>query len=517
MKPGIYEQHDLADLASISTQVCIIGSGCGGATLAKKLSDQGIDVIVLEQGGYFPAAKMDQNELNMAGKLYAEHGFESAGDGGNMLLYGNNVGGASVHYWADSYRTPEEKLQAWASRYGIEHHALADLAPFFEEIEANLSIHEAQDEYFNPLNKQLHAASQRLGWHGHRVPQARKFCQKSGHCMQGCVYNAKQSQMITHLPQAIQNGAKVFANSRAENFITEGNKVKQLRVSLMDQKTGQATPHTYLVNASVFVVAAGGFNSSFFLLKQGLQTRLSALGKHFSMNPSAMVHALFDETIVQWRNIPAAWGVDEYRLSRFHNEQYVEGGYLLMPNQLHPGTLAATLPLKGVELAEWMGRLPQIGGLVAWIDDVESELGEIRINSNGKRQIFYPYGEQTQATLKDSLKKQIKLLFTMGAKKLVVAGHQAITLTSERDVNKLDSLIIDAGGLLLASPHPGGGCRMGPDPQTSVVDSSHRVHGWSNLFVSDSSVFPTSSSLDPSLTIMAFSYVAAKSIQEHYF
>ncbi len=47
-----------------------------------------------------------------------------------------------------------------------------------------------------------------------------------------------------------------------------------------------------------------------------------------------------------------------------------------------------------------------------------------------------------------------------------------------------------------------------------MVDFDHRVHGWNNLFVADSSVFPSSSSLEPSLTMMAFSYIAADRIKE---
>ena len=50
---------------------------------------------------------------------------------------------------------------------------------------------------------------------------------------------------------------------------------------------------------------------------------------------------------------------------------------------------------------------------------------------------------------------------------------------------------------------------MGRDPRTSVVAMDHRVHGTDNLFVADPSVFPTGPSVDPSVTIMAFSGVAA--------
>ena len=51
---------------------------------------------------------------------------------------------------------------------------------------------------------------------------------------------------------------------------------------------------------------------------------------------------------------------------------------------------------------------------------------------------------------------------------------------------------------------------MGKDPKTSVVNNEHELHGVKGLFVTDPSVFPTAVSVDPSLTIMAFSLVAAQ-------
>lgn len=54
---------------------------------------------------------------------------------------------------------------------------------------------------------------------------------------------------------------------------------------------------------------------------------------------------------------------------------------------------------------------------------------------------------------------------------------------------------------------------MGKGPDDSVIGFDHRVHGIDNLFVSDPSVLPSPPSVDPSLTIMAFSFVAADAIQ----
>ncbi len=511
---NIREQNDYQADQVINTEVVIIGTGCGGATLAKQLSDAGFDVIMLEQGGYYDASRMDQNELNMAGKLYGERGLATSHDAGNVLMYGNNVGGASVHYWADSYRTPREKLEQWQERYGVEGHSWEDLLPAFEEIEADLHIHPATDEFFNPMNQRLRKASDTLGWHGHRVPQARRYCQKSGHCMQGCLYNAKQSQLVTHIPQALEQGARLFADARAAQLLWQGSRVTGVKVAVMDRARNRISGQFFTVKAKAVAVAAGGFSSSWFLMQQdSLSDALPALGQYFSMNPSTMVHALYDEDIVQWRNIPAAWGVDEFRLRRYQESRYLEGGYLLMPNQLHPASLAAVMPGIGEAHRRWMAQLNRLGGTIAWMDDIEDELGFIEKTDKGRR-VVYDYGPKTREVLKDSIRKQIEINFAAGAREVMVAGHQGIAMTHRNQMSRLDALQISAGGLFMASPHPGGGCRMGRGPEDSVVDSSHRVHGVDNLFVADSSVFPSSSSLDPSLTIMAFSVIAAQHIQE---
>jgi choline dehydrogenase-like flavoprotein len=281
---------------------------------------------------------------------------------------------------------------------------------------------------------------------------------------------------------------------------------------MIDRNTNRPNGIKMLIEADQFVVAAGGFNSAHFLMKQGLKEKLPELGKHFSMNPSVMVHGVYDEEIILWRNIPAAFGIDEFLERKLVNDQYQEGGYILMPNQIQPALFAAMVPGYGDMHSDLMRNMPNIGGTISWIDDVESELGEIVLNDDGSKKVVYEYGPITQAVLKDSIVKQVHLQFKAGAKKVVIAGHQGITLNSLDDLDKLDALIIAAGGLFLASPHPGGGCRMGKDTSDSVVDSNHKVHGLANVFVSDSSVFPSSSALDPSLTIMAFSHIAAKSI-----
>ena len=513
MSGRIFEFRDLTADAAISADVCVIGSGCGGATVAHKLAERGVDVVVLEQGGHYPTGSFDQDELNMNAKLSAERSLKTSADGGTTLLYGHNVGGASVHYWADSFRTPGDRLALWARRFGITGHDVATLTPAWDELTETLSVHAAPDEYFNRMNQLVRQAAATLGWRGDRVPAARRNCQKSGHCMQGCVYEAKRSQLVTHLRTAVANGVRLYADVRAERLDIAGDWVRSLRAQVIDRARATPSGVTLAIRAKAFVVAAGGYNSAAFLMRNGLGGRLPALGKGFGFNPSPMVHALYDEDIVLWRNIPAAFGIDEFRLARYDARgRYTEGGYLLMPNQIQPAMLAATLPFIGDAHGEWMRHLVRIGSTIGWIDDHPDELGEIRIDSKGATRVHYPFGPVTTAMLRDLVRKQLRLHFTAGAKRAVVSGSQALGFQPGDSLDRVDELAVTASGLFMGAPHPSGGCAMGPSPATSVVDSSHRVHGFGNLFVADSSVFPTAVSVDPSFTIMAFSYVAAQQV-----
>lgn len=513
MSGRIVQGDALAKTQTVQADVCIIGSGCGGATVAKQLAGAGRSVVILERGGYYTEADFDQDELNMNGKLSCNRSLKSSADGGTLLLSGNNVGGASVHYWADTYRTPDDRLAHWAQRYGITGHGLAELTPAWDELDGVLNVHRADEEHHNRMNQLLRAGADKLGWAGNAVPQARRGCIKSGHCMQGCLYGAKQSQLVTHIPQAITLGAHLYSDVQAHTLERQAGKINRLQCHVIDRATNRPSGKQLTVEAAQFVVAAGGYYSAPFLIANGLQSELPTLGQHFGMNPTAWAFGLYDEDIVLWRNIPAAYGVEEFRLARFDaSNRYTEGGYLLMANQVQPGSLAGTMPLLGDEMGEWMGQARRIGSTIVWLDDYEEELGSIGAGNDGSPQVQYPYGPVTQAMLRDALKKQVTLLFATGARKVLLGSGKRVMLERPDDLSIIDQLAIRAGGLFMAAPHPFGGCRMGANPKTSVVGMDHRVHGYANLFVADPSVFPTGPSVDPSFTIMAFSYVAANHI-----
>lgn len=507
----------------LKADVLVIGSGCGGATLAKLVAEAGHSVVILEQGGLYSREELDQRELHSLAKIDGGRGLDTSANQSVQLTYGNCVGGASVHYWADSYRLPADRLELWESRYGMSGHSMDELTPIFERIEAEHHVHPASDFHVNRMNALLREAAEKLGWQADRVPQARNGCARSGYCHQGCSYDAKQSQLVTSIPRALSLGAQLYADCRASLLVWEGSRVKGVKAQVLDRATGRASGRVVEVEASAVVVAAGGYGTPSFLLTQGLREHLPNLGEHLFVNPCPMTHGVFDEDIEQWRNIPASWGLTQFRLAShtpdpdaaptgFFGRQgrYVEGGYLLMANQLQPALLAAALPGDGAAHRALMRKARRLGGLIAWIDDAE----EGRISWDGaQRRVNVPLDGGNAPRIRDAFARQARLLFAAGAREVLFGDVNDTRVTDPSQVDAaVAALSLRPGHNLFAAPHPGGAARMGADPLRGVVGFDHRVLETDNLFVADSSVFPTGPSVDPSLTIMAFSHIAARHV-----
>jgi len=513
----LVEGTALAEDRREDADAVVIGSGAGGAAVALRLAEAGRRVVWLERGGYYTGladplrpgrpgrGTLNQREDDMLARIDGGRGLTTTEDGRVNLTYGDCVGGATVHYWADTYRTPPDRLALWEREYGLERRGESELAPYFDRIEGDLNVHPAPDAYYNGNNRLFKRGLEALGWHGARVPQARRGCVQSGYCMQGCSYDAKQSMLVTYVPRALAAGALLYADCRVERIRSEGGRATGVVASFVERRSGRPTGGRLEVRAPLVVVAAGGYGSAPLLLRSGLGG--PATGRHLRANPCSMVFALFDEDVVQWRNIPAAHGCEQWRLARDEDGRYREGGYLLMPNQLAPAALAAFLPGFGAGHRRWMEQLPRIGGTIAWIDDHEE--GDVTLGPDARPRYRLPLSGRNAAMLRDSMKKGARLLLAAGAREVFLGDAAGTRIGDERELARLDEVDLGPGSLSFPAPHPAGACRMGPDPATSVVDLRGRVHGVRGLYVADPSVFPTAVSVDPSETILAFSLALA--------
>ncbi len=494
----------------------VIGTGCGGAVVGKELASAGKSVLFLERGGFFlmDRGDFDQREDDMLARIDGGRGLDVSSTSTLALTYGHNVGGASVHYWADSWRTPRDRIELWATKFGVEGHDEATLAPLFDRIERDLNVHRAEDARVNEMNRLFALGAQRLGFGTERVMQARKNCVGSGYCMQGCAYDAKQSQLVTGIPAALAAGARVFADCEAEAILVEDGRAIGVAARFIDRRTNKPSGRTVRVRAKVVVAAAGGFGTAPLLLRSKIPDPSGQLGRNLRVNPCPQTFGLFDHDVVMWRNIPAAVDSMDFRLASYEGGRYVEGGYLLYPNQLPPAALSAFLPGFGREHRALMEQAHRIGSSICWTDDVNA--GSCALDDEGCPIWRYDITGDDDLIIRDALAKTAHVLLAAGAREVIVPDLVGTRIHDDKELAKIDRVAIGEGSMLFAAPHPAGMCRMGRDPKTSVVDCRHEVHSVRNLYVCDPSVFPTAVSVDPSLTIMAYSHVAARHILERW-
>ncbi len=123
---------------TLRTEVCVIGSGAGGAVVAAELAEGGRDVVVLEQGGYNTAADFDQREDSMLPMLFEEGGMRAPADGATSLLPGRRGGGSTVHNLCHGVRAPDPILELWREEHGVRD--LDQMWASFDRVEKWLHV-----------------------------------------------------------------------------------------------------------------------------------------------------------------------------------------------------------------------------------------------------------------------------------------------------------------------------------------------------------------------------------------
>jgi len=141
-----------------------------------------------------------------------------------------------------------------------------------------------------------------------------------------------------------------------------------------------------------------------------------------------------------------------------------------------------------------------------------SDQGEGRIRqSAGGPVVTYQLSHKDARAAQQALFRCAELAFAVGAKEVIIGLPGQPTI--KRDgLKRLARRQVRPSDLEMVAFHPLGSCRMGVDPRRSVVDPRHQVHGVEDLYILDGSVFPTSLSVNPQLTIFATALRAAELI-----
>ncbi|CAG0999694.1 cholesterol oxidase [Myxococcaceae bacterium] len=477
--------------------VCVIGSGGGGAVVAALLAEAGLDVVVLEQGHFWTSRDFDQRENEMMPRLFEEAGMRLTSDGSITILQGRNVGGSTVHNLCYAFRAPTPILDLWRRDHGLDSISEASLKASFDRVEKSLKVKPIREDEVNELNRRIRSGAEKLGYSGFVTKHNREGCVRSGYCILGCSYDAKQSMLVTYVPRAEAAGARIYANARAERIETLAGRAAGVSGRVVDH-SGRPLGHVS-VRAPVVVLAAGAINSPDLWLRSDLPNTSRQAGRNLHLHPSVMVAGFFGEPIDAYRGIPQSYYVDEF----IDLAKDPHSGYVLMPIVGFPVLTASSLPGFGKRHSRWMRDYARLGGLLVLLHDRSA--GSVAPGSApGRPAISYTLEPGDATLLADGLARSAEVLFAGGAERcLVPFVPDGLEIGPDDDLSVVTGRGVSQGGILIASTHPQSTLRMGGDPASSVVNDFGESHEVPGLFVADMSVFPTSLGAPPQITTAA--------------
>lgn len=511
MTPGAGEGRILTGLDVTSDveerpDVCVVGSGAGGAVVAGELAARGARVLVLEEGGFFQPPYAEMLESNAYPRLYQDHGQRATADLSITILQGRAVGGSTVVNWTTSFRTPDRVLAHWRAAYGIETLSPEVLAPHFAAVEARLGIHEQPDEGVNANNRVLWDGAGRLGWERARTRRNVEGCANLGYCGMGCPIGAKTSMDRTYLADAVAHGARVYANARAVRLERRSQRVVAVHAEVLDPTTDEPTGRRVTVRPRLTVLSGGAINTPALLQRSDI-SMAGRVGSRTFLHPVAAMVGLFPREIEGYYGAPQS-------VASHHFAERGPGkvGFFLEAAPVHPMLAATAAGGFGAEHEAMMAQLPRVSALIALAIDgflPGEEGGVVRLRGDGRIRVDYPLRDEVWEALREGCKALARIHLAAGARTVLSMHEDPVTISTERDVARLDDAPWAAGRVQVFTAHQMGGCGMGRDPGASVVSPELRLHGHDGVFVVDGSVFPSSLGVNPQLSIYGLAHWAA--------
>jgi len=511
MSAQIYTHTDLTAPVERSCDVAIIGSGAGGAVLAAGLAEAGLSVIMLEEGSHLTRKDFTLQEADAYPALYQECTTRATSDQAITILQGRSVGGSTTVNWTTCFRTPARILDHWQRVHGIEGLDVDSLAPHFDAVEERLSIREWPGVAANANNAVLRDGCAALGWEAQPLKRNVKGCVNSGYCGLGCPVDGKQAMGITYVQDALDAGMVLFANVRADRLEVSEGRVVAVHGRAISPDVSRPDGVAVVIRPQVTVSSAGAINGPMLLLRSGLDSG-GLVGRRTFLHPVIGMLGIFEQLINPFYGAPQSWG---------SHHLYDRGpdkiGMFFEAAPLQPALASTALNVFGDDLRTRMKALPHSNVLLSLAVDglhPQDDGGVVSLRSDGRPLIDYPIRPELVEAMHTGHRALAEIQLAAGATVSRSMHNTPVVLSSTGDLDLLDAAPYGAHEHPIFTAHQMGGCTMGPDPGTSVVDTEHRHHQLPNLFVVDGSVLPTALGVNPSETIYGLAHRARKFVGE---
>ncbi|HEY8930661.1 MAG TPA: GMC family oxidoreductase [Mucilaginibacter sp.] len=542
----------------------VIGSGISGGWAAKELCDLGVKTLVLERGRNIehikdyptamknpwdfphrmrePLQVLDENPVISRCYAYGEdtdHLFVKDKEHPYIQekpfdwIRGYQVGGKSIMWgracqrWSNfEFSAPQRYGYAidWPIRY-------EDIAPWYSHVEKFAGICGDRDglealpdgEYLEPfdmsaveqeIQRKISAKYKdrfmvRTRWAHLTKPQpihleqGRGQCQARDLCTRGCPYGGYFSSVSSTLPWAKKTGnLTIRPHSVVHSIIYDEQKGKAVGVKIIDAQTHQEVDYF----AKVIFLNAACLNTNLILLNSkshrfpnGLGNDNGLLGKYVAFqNYRASVHGTYDglkDRYYYGRN-PTNPIIANYRNLHKQDTDYLGGFLTFVYSSRGPAYRDGNIDSIGGAYKDSLTEPgPWRAGMFIQGETIPKEQNHVRLSADQKD----PWGIPqliTSVGYDDNDERMIKDFLTQSAEMLEFAGL--------REIEKVDTH--QAPGLDI---HEMGGCRMGHDPKTSLLNKHNQLHLCPNVYVTDGACMTSTGNQSPSILYMAFAARAA--------
>jgi choline dehydrogenase-like flavoprotein len=541
----------------------VIGSGISGGWAAKELCEKGLKTLVLERGrnvthikdyptanlapwqlphrGVIPRKMVESNPLISKAAGYGEdtaHFFIKDADHPYVQekpfdwIRGYQVGGKSIIWgracqrWSKYEFTAPER-QGYGMNWPIGYD---DVAPWYSHVESFIGVCGNADhleampdgEFLPPF--QLDCAQQHLRdtlrarygdrhvvqgrWAHLSVPkeihlqQGRGTCQARNLCMRGCPFGGYFSSNSSTLPWAAKTGnLTVRPDAVVHSILYDESKGKASGVRVIDAHTHAVTEYRsriVFVNASALNSVLVLLNSTSRRFPHGLGNDNGLLGRYvchqsYRAAGGGRLAGMFEDKYIYGRN-PTEAILANFRNLGKQTMDFVGGYTTFVDGYRERG--APTTETVGGSYKEAESR-PGPWGIFMYMqgETIPKQQNHVRLDETRKDQWGIPL-LVTSVGYDDNDEKMIRDWRTQAQEMLEAAG---CTNVETHDTHWAPGLDI----------HEMGGCRMGRDPKTSMLNAWNQMHACPNVFVTDGACMTSTGNQSPSILYMALTARAA--------
>jgi choline dehydrogenase-like flavoprotein len=497
--------------------VIIIGTGAGGGTLARTLAPSGKRILLLERGDWLPREPSNwlaQDVFVDNRYISPETWYDERGRAFQPQVH-YFVGGATKLYGAALYRLRPEDFGELRHHDGVSPAwpiGYDELEPYYSRAEQLYEVHGVRGEdptegpasapypfpavSHEPRIQQLADDLEAAGHHPFHAPcgvrlaesnMPYSFCVRCQNCdgFPCAVHGKSDAEVLGVRPALEHENVTLMTNARVTKL--ETNEAGTAVTAVVVERDGATERYA----ADIVAVACGAANTAALLLSSasdkhpaGLANGSDQVGRNYMFHASQAVLALSrDENPTVFQK---TLGLNDFYFGSDEHDYPL--GNIQMVGKSQAPMFHGEKPVETKLAPHWTLEKIALHAIDFWLSTEDLPMPENRVTVGGDGRVTLAYTATNDVPKQELYKKLRGLLGALRMEPDHLFGRFAYLKTE-----------IPVAGCA----HQAGTCRFGTDPATSVLNADCRAHEVDNLYVVDTSVFPSIGAVNPALTAMA--------------